>query len=163
MKFFEDIRVGESSDIGRHTFTAEEIKAFAARFDPQPFHLDEAAGARSQFGALCASGWHTACVWMRLMIKYRRREDEERRARGEAVGQLGPSPGFRDLKWLKPVCAGDTIAYATEVVEARPLNSRPGWGIIVVRNVGVNQRGEPVISFMSSAFVERRSREPQAS
>jgi acyl dehydratase len=163
MKFFEDIRVGEASDIGRHTFTAEEIKAFAGRFDPQPFHLDEAAGARSHFGALCASGWHTACVWMRLLITYRRREDEQRRARGEAVAQLGPSPGFRDLKWLKPVHAGDTISYATEVVEMRPLNARPGWGIIFVRNVGVNQRGEPVISFISSAFVERRSREPQGS
>jgi acyl dehydratase len=163
MKFFEDIRVGEASDIGRHTFTAEEIKAFAGRFDPQPFHLDEAAGARSHFGALCASGWHTACVWMRLLINYRRREDEQRRARGEAVAQLGPSPGFRDLKWLKPVHAGDTISYATEVVETRPLNTRPGWGIIFVRNVGVNQRGEPVISFVSSAFVERRSREPQGS
>ncbi len=65
MKFFEDIRVGETADIGRHTFTAEDIKAFAARFDPQPFHVDEAAAARSHFGRLCASGWHTACVWMR--------------------------------------------------------------------------------------------------
>src|SRR5213592_1767479 len=62
MKFFEDIGVGEISDIGRHTFTAEDIKAFATRFDPQPFHLDEALAARSQFGRLCASGWHTACV-----------------------------------------------------------------------------------------------------
>ena len=163
MKFFEDIRVGEVSDLGRHTFTAEDIKAFAARFDPQPFHLDEAAAARSHFGRLCASGWHTACVWMRLMIDHRRREDEERRARGEAVGRLGPSPGFRDLEWLKPVYVGDTISYGTEVVEMRPLSSRPGWGMIFVRNTGVNQRGEPVISFVSSAFVERRERQSQAS
>ena len=162
MKFFEDIRVGEVSDLGRHTFTAEDIKAFAARFDPQPFHLDEAAAARSHFGRLCASGWHTACVWMRLMIAYRRREDEELRARGEAVGRLGPSPGFRDLEWLKPVYVGDTVSYGTEVVEMRPLASRPGWGMIFVRNTGVNQRGEPVISFISSAFVERREREPQS-
>src|SRR5207247_251796 len=112
MKFFEDIGVGEISDIGRHTFTAEDIKAFATRFDPQPFHLDEALAARSQFGRLCASGWHTACVWMRLLIDFHRREDEGRRARGEAVAQLGPSPGFRDLKWLKPVYVGDTISYA---------------------------------------------------
>jgi acyl dehydratase len=157
MKFFEDIRVGETSAIGRHTFTAENIKAFAARFDPQPFHLDEGAAARSHFGALCASGWHTACVWMRLLIDYRRREDDECRARGEAVGQLGPSPGFRDLQWLKPVYVGDTISYGTEVLETRVLNSRPGWGMIFVRNTGVNQHGELVISFISSAFVERRS------
>ena len=162
MKFFEDIRVGETSEIGRHTFTAEDIKTFAARFDPQPFHLDEAAGARSHFGGLCASGWHTACVWMRLLIDYRRREDDERRARREAVAQLGPSPGFRDLQWHKPVYVGDTISYGTEVVETRPLNSRPGWGMIFVRNTGTNQHGETVISFISSAFVERRSGEQQA-
>src|SRR6478735_1417774 len=138
MKFFDDIRVGEVSDLGRHTFTAEDIKSFAARFDPQPFHLDEAEAARSDF---------------------RRREDEERRARGEAVGQLGPSPGFRNLEWSKPVYVGDTVSYTTEVIEMRPLASRPGWGIIFVRNTGVNQHGEPVISFTSSAFVERRERE----
>ena len=159
MKFFEDISVGETFEVGRHTFTAEEIKAFAARFDPQPFHLDEAAAARSHFGRLCASGWHTACVWMRLLIIHRRREDDERRARGEPVAQLGPSPGFRDLKWLKPVYAGDTVTYASEVVEMRPLNSRPGWGMILVRNTGVNQQGEPVISFIGSAFVECRGKD----
>ena len=81
----------------------------------------------------------------------------------ETVAQLGPSPGFRDLEWLKPVHVGDTISYATEVVEMRPLESRPGWGMIVVRNTGVNQRGEAVISFVSSAFVERRERQSQAS
>ena len=161
MKFFEDIRVGETSDIGRHTFSVEDIKSFAARFDPQPFHLDEAAGADSHFGALCASGWHTVCVWIRLLILYRRREDDERRVRGEAVAQLGPSPGFRDLQWLKPVYVGDTISYGTEVIEARPLNSRPGWGLILLRNTGVNQRGETVIAFVSSAFVERRGVEQQ--
>ena len=95
MKFFEDIRVGETVEIGSHVFTAEDIKTFAQRFDPQPFHVDDEAAARSHFGRLCASGWHTACVWMRLLIDIRRREDDERRARGEAVAQLGPSPGFR--------------------------------------------------------------------
>jgi acyl dehydratase len=161
MKFFEDVRVGETIAIGRHTFTAEDIKSFAARFEPQPFHLDEAAAAGSHFGRLCASGWHTACVWMRLLIDYRRREDDERRARGEAVAQLGPSPGFRDLQWLSPVYVGDTVSYGSEVVEARPLNSRPGWGIVFVRNTGVNQRGEAVLTFVSSVFVECRSGEQE--
>jgi acyl dehydratase len=156
MKYFEDIRVGEKTAIGRHTFTAEDIKSFAARFDPQPFHLDEAAAARSHFKQLCASGWHTACVWMRLMIEHRRREDEERRARGEQVAKLGLSPGFRELKWLKPVYVGDTIAYESEVIETRPLNSRPGWGLMTSLNTGANQRGEPVLSFVSMAFIERR-------
>jgi acyl dehydratase len=158
MKFFEDIRVGETSELGRHTFIAEDIKGFAGRFDPQPFHLDEQAAVQSHFGGLCASGWHTACVWMRLLIHYRRREDEERRARGEPVAELGPSPGFRDLKWLKPVYLGDTVSYRTEVLQTRTLSHRPNWGMVVLRNTGVNQRGEPVISFTSSALVERRSK-----
>jgi acyl dehydratase len=162
MKFFEDIRVGEIAEIGRHTFTLEDIKTFAARFDPQSFHLDEAAAARSHFGRLCASGWHTACVWMRLLIDHHRGEDDKRRARGEPVAQLGPSPGFRDLQWLKPVYVGDTVSYASEVVEARALKSRRGWGIIFVRNSGVNQHGEAVISFTSSVFVECRDKGQQA-
>ena len=156
MKFFEDIAVGESHDLGRHMFTAEEIKAFAVRFDPQAFHVDEAAAERSHFGALCASGWHTASVWMRLMVEHQRRDDAARRARGEPVARLGPSPGFRELKWIRPVYVGDTISYATEIVEARPSNSRPDWGLITLRNTGANQKGEPVISFISVAFVERR-------
>jgi len=158
MKFFDDIRVGDTVEVGRHTFTAVAIKSFAARFDPQPFHLDEAAAERSHFRQLCASGWHTACVWMRLLIECRRREDEDRRARGEPVAALGVSPGFRDLQWLKPVYVGDTVAYSTEVIEMRPLASRPGWGLVSWQNTGVNQRGEPVISFISSAFVERESK-----
>jgi len=156
MKFFEDIRVGETSDIGRHTFMAEDIKAFAARFDPQPFHLDEAAAARSHFGALCASGWHTASIWMRLIVEHNDREDKAARTRGEVVAALGPSPGFRELKWLKPVYAGDTVTYATEVIAKRASRSRPAWGLMSIRNSGTNQQGEPVISFVSVAFVERR-------
>jgi acyl dehydratase len=156
MRFFEDIGVGDRAEIGRHTFTAEEIKSFAARFDPQPFHLDEAAAAHSLFGRLCASGWHTACLWMRLAVEHRRREDDERRVRGEPVAALGVSPGFRDLRWPNPVYVGDTVIYATEVLELRPSASRPEWGIMTARNTGTNQRGEPVLSFVSSAFVERR-------
>jgi acyl dehydratase len=160
MKFFEDIRVGEIDELGRHVFTAEDIRSFAARFDPQPFHLDEAAAARSHFGRLCASGWQTACMLMRLFIDLRRREDDTRRVRGEAVAQLGPSPGFRDLLWLKPVYVGDAVSYRSEVIGARRSNSHPGWGLITVRNTGVNQNGETVISLISSAFVECRSAGP---
>jgi acyl dehydratase len=157
MKYFDDIHIGEIADIGQHTFTAERIKAFAAKFDPQPFHLDEEAARRSHFGRLCASGWHTACIWMRLVIEHRRREDEERRARGERVAMLGVSPGFRELTWPRPVYADDTISFATEVVDKRVSLSRPQWGIMTARNTGINQNGEQVLSFVSSAFVERRS------
>ena len=156
MKFFEDIQVGERIAIGRHTFSAAEIKAFAARFDPQPFHLDEAAAERSHFGALVASGWHSAVVWMRLMVDQRRRSGEAARARGERVAAMGPALGLRELKWLKPVFAEDSIDYASEVIEARVSASKPGLGLISIRSTGVNQRGEPVISFVSTTFVERR-------
>jgi acyl dehydratase len=156
MKYFDDIKVGDRMTIGRHTFTAEEIKTFARLYDPQPFHVDEDAAKRSHFGALCASGWHTAAMWMRLRILYGQREDAERTARGEPNAILGPSPGFRDLKWPRPVYAGDVIEYASEVLEKRPSQSRPEWGLIHVRNTGTNQKGEPVLSFVSTAFVERR-------
>ena len=157
MKFFEDIAVGERAELGSHTFTAEDIKSFARKYDPQPFHLDEEAAARSHFGALCASGWHSAATWMRLLVEHQVRDDAARRQRGEAVAAFGPSPGFRELKWLKPVYAGDTISYATEIVDKRNSNSRPNWGLMSIRNTGVNQNGEPVISFISVAFVERRA------
>jgi acyl dehydratase len=156
MKFWDDIAVGEKTEIGRHTFTAENIKAFARRFDPQAFHLDEEAAARSHFGALCASGWHTASMWMRVMVDYDQREIAAARARGEGAARLGPSPGFRDLKWLKPVYVGDTVTFASEVVAKRPSASRPEWGLITFHNTGANQKGDAVISFMSVAFVERR-------
>src|SRR2546423_11240720 len=130
MRYYEDIRIGDTSRIGSHMFTAAEIKAFAARFDPQPFHLDEMAAAHSPFGGLCASGWHTACVWMRLLIDHRNAEDEARRARGEPVAKLGVSPGFRELKWPKPVFAGDTVNYASEVIDKRGPIIRPRSGLV---------------------------------
>jgi acyl dehydratase len=157
MKYFEDIAVGERASLGRHTFTAEEIKSFAARFDPQAFHVDEAAAAASPYGALIASGWHTVAMWMRHAMRYRNAEDAARRARGEPLAELGPSPGFRDLRWLKPVYVGDTIAFASEIIETRPSKSRPKWGLVFSRNTGTNQAGDLVISFIGSALVERRT------
>ena len=156
MRYFDDINVGDRMPLGTHTFTADDIKMFAAQYDPQTFHMDEAAAAKSHFGALCASGWHTIAVWMRLRVQYGQREDAERAARGEVIAKLGPSPGFRDLKWLKPVYAGDTIAYASEIAEKRASKSRPGWGLVFARNTGTNQKGETVLSFIGSGFVERR-------
>ncbi len=156
MKYLDDLVVGESFVLGSHTFQADEIKTFARRFDPQPFHIDEAAAQRSHFGALCASGWHTVAVWMRLMIEFRKRVVEEERARGETSAATGPAPGFRNLKWLKPVLVGDTITYSAEVIETRASNSRPGWGLLTQRGTGVNQRGETVLSFESTTFLQRR-------
>jgi len=156
MKFFEQIQVGDIDAVGRHTFTTEDIKAFARRFDPQLFHVDEAAAERSHFGALCASGWHTAAAWMRLMVDHRRAKVEAAHARGEPVAAIGPALGFRELKWLKPVYVGDTIEYTSEVIELRASGSRPGSGLMSIRTTGVNQNDEPVISFVSTTFVQRR-------
>jgi acyl dehydratase len=156
MKYFEDIRVGDHFALGRHTFSAADIKAFAMRFDPQSFHVDEEAAERSHFGALVASGWHTAAIWMRLMVAYHRHMLEAARARGEPVAAMGPALGFRDLRWPKPVYAGDTVGYTSEVVETRLSESRPGLGVVSVSSIGINQSDEMVISFVSATFVERR-------
>ena len=158
MNFFEDHVVGTRVEIGSHTFTAEEIKAFARQFDPQPFHLDEAAAARSHFGGLIASGWHTAAVCLRLLVEDRHRRQAELRRRGEAVARTGPSPGLRNLQWLRPVHAGDTIGYAHEIVELRPLADRADVGLRVARNTGTNKAGVLVYSVQSSTFIERREK-----
>jgi acyl dehydratase len=157
MRFFEDIEVGQRRDIGSFTFTAEDIKRFAAQFDPQSFHLDEEAGRNSLFGGLAASGWHVGSVCMKLLVADNQRLAALARARGEQVAIGGPSPGFRELRWLKPVLAGDTISFAGEIESLRTSSSRPEWGIIQSRNTGTNQRGELVFSFLASAFVPRRN------
>jgi acyl dehydratase len=159
MNFFEDHVLGTRVEIGSHTFTVEEIKAFARQFDPQPFHLDEAAAVRSHFGGLIASGWHTAAVCLRLLVEDRHRRQAELRRRGEAVAKTGPSPGLRNLQWPRPVYAGDTVAYAHEVVELRLLADRPGVGLRVARNTGTNQAGALVYSVQSSTFIERREKQ----
>ena len=160
MKYFDDIRIGDVLMTGRHVFNADEIKSFARRFDPQLFHIDEEEAARSHFGALWASGWHTAAAWMRLFVDYRRAESDAARALGEAIAQSGPALGFRDLKWLKPVYVGDAIDYKSEVSELRVSNSRPGFGLMTILTTGVNQNGVAVISFVSTTFVERRPETP---
>jgi len=157
MRFFEDLQVGQRRDIGSFTFTAEDIKRFAAQFDPQPFHLDEDAGRNSLFGGLAASGWHVGAVCMKLLVADNQRLATLAHARGEEVAIGGPSPGFRELRWLKPVLAGDTISFASEVESLRASSSRPQWGIVQARNTGINQRGELAFSFLASAFVPRRN------
>lgn len=152
--WFEDIVVGERRELGAHAFTAEEIVRFASAYDPQPFHVDAEAATRSQFGALCASGWHTAAIWMRLNVA-------DMVARGRAEGfdpteAMGPSPGFQDLAWSKPVYAGDIITFDSTVVEKRPLASRPNYGLVTHRNTGRNQAGAQVFAFTGHVFVRRR-------
>ncbi|HVG51499.1 MAG TPA: MaoC family dehydratase [Xanthobacteraceae bacterium] len=155
MKFFEDLVVGERREIGRHIFGADEIKAFARKYDPQPFHTDEAAAERSHFKRLVASGWHTSAICMRFVVADKDREDGALRSRGQPVAASGPSPGVRDVRWIKPVYAGDTITFTTEVKEKRDT-SRRGYGLLVSANTGTNQHGDVVYSVQGAVFVERR-------
>jgi acyl dehydratase len=156
MRFFEDIEIGQRREVGSFTFTAELIKKFAAQFDPQPFHLDEEAGRQSLFGGLAASGWHVASVCMKLMVADGQRQAADAAARGEKAAVWGPSPGFRELRWIKPVLAGDTVSFSSAVESVRSSSSRPEWGIVQARNTGINQRGELVFSFLATAFAPRR-------
>src|SRR5438105_11663193 len=157
MAFFEDIEIGRRREVGAYTFTAEAIKKFAAKYDPQRFHLDEEAGRNSLFGGLAASGWHVGSACMKMMVTDGKRRVREAVGRGEKVAAWGPSPGFRDLRWIRPVLAGDTITFSTGIESKRLSDSRPGWGILQTRSSGVNQRGEEVYSVQATAFVPLRN------
>ncbi|KQP61221.1 MaoC family dehydratase [Methylobacterium sp. Leaf108] len=151
LHFLKDAVVGHARDLGRHVFTQADIIAFARTYDPQAFHIDPEAARHTHFGALCASGWHTTAAWMKRLHITRARDAAFTQARGP-VPQLGPSPGFRDLRWLQPVYAGDTIRYTCTLAEARATASRPGWGLATHHNTGHNQRGDKVFEFTGSVF-----------
>jgi acyl dehydratase len=157
MRFFEEMEIGARREVGSFTFTAEAIKKFAAQFDPQPFHLDEEAGRKSLFGGLAASGWHVGSVCMKLLVADAQRQMKETAARGEEVAVWGPSPGFRELRWIRPVLAGDTISFSSAVEAKRTSEKRPGWGIVQARSSGINQRGEQAYSLLATAFVPLRN------
>jgi acyl dehydratase len=143
--WWEDFRIGDTAEIGRHTFTEEEILGFGRQFDPQPFHADAAAAAHSVFGGLIASGWHTCAVGMRLMVQsYLRR-----------TVSLG-SPGIDKIRWLKPVRPGDTLAYHRTVIESRASATRKGVGLVKHRWEAVNQAGELVLSMEGWGMFGRR-------
>ncbi|MEX0838671.1 MAG: MaoC family dehydratase [Parvibaculum sp.] len=155
MPWFEDIEIGARMELGAYTFTEEEIIRFATKYDPQYFHTDPEAAKAGPFGGLTASGWHTTATWMKTMIRSRTgREDLPDEAGRKPAG--GPSPGFLDLKWPNPVRAGDTITYSSTVIEKIEMKSRPQWGIIRSRNIGINQHGQTVLDFIGQGMIERR-------
>jgi acyl dehydratase len=156
LAYFDDLAVGETNEIGSYHFTAENIIRFAKSFDPQPFHVDPEAAAKSHFGGLCASGWHTGAACMRQLIERRMALRDAMLAQGLTPPAMGSSPGFTDLVWHQPVYAGDTISFTSTLVSKRPSASRPRWGLIFSRNMGTNQKGELVYSFVGSVFIERR-------
>jgi acyl dehydratase len=156
-RWFDDIEVGERLELGSFHFSAEEVVDFASRYDPQPFHLDPEAGARSYLGGFCASGWQTCAAFMKCCAASDQAGRAERAAQGHALPPLGPSPGFEDLKWLRPVYVDDSVAYAMTVAAKRELASRPQWGLVLFDNEGVNQKGEKVMSFTGKLLVARKA------
>jgi acyl dehydratase len=146
--YLEDLEVGQKFTSGHFQMTEERIKSFAAEFDPQPFHLDEAAAKASVFGGLAASGWHTAAVAMRLLV-------DGGLPLGNGIIGLGGS-----LAWPKPTRPGDTLHVESEILEIVPSRSKPNQAIVKVQSTTLNQNGEPVHSFTSKCLVFKRSESP---
>jgi acyl dehydratase len=144
-KYLEDLKVGDRFGSDTIEVTKETIFEFARQFDPQPFHLDVGAAERSIFGELTASGWHTAAMSMRLFV----------------TGEFKPAGGsiglaVDELRWPQPVRPGDVLQVETEILDVRKSQSKPDRGIIRIRNVTTNQRGEIVQTFMAFVMVRRR-------
>jgi acyl dehydratase len=141
--WLEDLSVGQQFLSGTHTLTADEIKEFAGRYDPQPFHMDEAAARATMFGGLAASGWHTAAITMKLSVQ----------SFPLASGIIG-SGG--ELTWTKPVRPGDALQVKSEILEIVPSQSKPDRGMVIVKLTTTNQNGEIVQTFSPKLVVFKR-------
>ena len=145
MRYLEDLAVGATFRTGTVMITEQDIIAFAQQFDPQPFHLDSTQAQVSVFGALVASGWHTVGVTMRLLV------EGDLQLAGGLVGL-----GIDSIQWPRPVYPGDEISATTEILAIRSSRSRPNFGIVSVRSITYNQRGEEVQIMISNQLVPRR-------
>jgi acyl dehydratase len=145
MRYLEDFTVGQTFGSGRLRVDKEQIKAFAAEFDPQPFHLDENAARDTVFRGLAASGWHTAALTMRLLV------ESEIEPAGGIIGA-----GFDEFRWPRPVRPGDELHIESEVLEVRPSRSRSNQGLIKVRTTTLNQNDEAVQVQIANLIVPRR-------
>jgi acyl dehydratase len=144
-RYLEDFAVGQKFGSGRLRIDRERTIAFAAEFDPQPFHLDEAAAHRSIFGGLTASGWHTAAVTMRLLV------ETELKPAGGIIGA-----GLDECRWPRPVRPSDELRVECEVIDVRPSKSRPEQGLIKLRTTTLNQNDEAVLIHVVNLVVPRR-------
>ncbi|MEO5578397.1 MAG: MaoC family dehydratase [Sphingomicrobium sp.] len=146
MIYWEDLDVGTTTEFGSYDVTREEVLEFARKYDPQPFHLSDEAAAKTHFGRLAASGWHTCAMTMAVIV----RKLSELQWAG-----LG-SPGFDELRWLKPVHPGDTIHVVGTIVDKTPSRSKPEIGSIKTETVVSNQHDEPVMRYRSIVLMQRR-------
>jgi acyl dehydratase len=144
-RYFEDLKAGDRFKSGTYKVTEEQIVSFAREFDPQPFHLDPAVARQPMFKGLIASGWHTAAITMRLFVQ----------TLNFAEGAIGL--GVDELRWPNAVRPGDVLQVETEIVDLRESRSKPSHGIVRIRNVTTNQRGEAVQAMFASALVLRRN------
>lgn len=145
MRYWEDFEAGEETELGTYEVTRDEILEFARRYDPQPFHVDEAAADAGPFGGLAASGWHTAAMFMRLFVDGVFKES----------ASMG-SPGVEELRWTAPVRPGDTLTGRVRVVETYPSQRRPDRGTVVTENEALNQDGVVVMTMRARGFFRRR-------
>lgn len=145
--YLEDLQIGQRLESDSHALDAAQIVAFARDYDPQPFHLDEAAAAASLFGGLAASGWHTAAITMRLLV------GSGLPIAGGIIGAGG------EIAWPRPTRPGDVLRVTTEILEIRPSRSRPDRGMVTIRCATLNQRGETVQTLTARLVVPRRERE----
>ena len=143
--YWEDFPVGDTTEMGSHTFTEADIIAFARQFDPQPFHLDEEAANASMFGGLIASGWHTGAMFIRMVVEHM-----------TPVHATSGAMGFDDLKWIRPVRPGDVLSVESEIREKIESRSRPDRGTVKIESRIVTQRGEVVMSLVSLVIYLRR-------
>jgi acyl dehydratase len=144
------LEIGLTIPLGTHTFDTRGIIAFALKYDPQPFHTDEQAAKNSVFGGLCASGWQTAATWMKCNI-------DTPGPSWSGIGPapvFGPSPGISNLKWPKPVYAGETVSYSRTALSHRAMNSRPGWRLLNGRAEGIDSKGDKVLEFDTAVLVQ---------
>jgi acyl dehydratase len=146
MIYLEDLEVGVVRRFGSYAVTREEVIAFASKYDPQPFHLDDDAAAQTYFGRLSASGWLTCAMTMAMLV-------EDLKANAQAG--LG-SPGIDQLRWLKPVYPGDVLSVQSEVLEKRASQSRPEMGVYKSRITVLNQDGDAVLSMVSNGLIATR-------
>ena len=146
MIYLEDLEVGAETYFGSYDVTREEVIAFARQYDPQPFHLSDEAAAKTHFGRLAASGWHTCAMTMAVIARHV--VDTEQAGLG--------SPGVDELRWLKPVYPGDTLHVNSTIVEVRPSRSKPEIGSFRSATKVTNQDGVPVLTFTSIVLMRRR-------